>query len=158
MSQPVLTRNLDSTIIDGMATNARKRYGPDPETEWRTGLAITYDRIDEEVAEELERIPLQPSGQHSVLAEHAALTRVAERRTAETVAFARQNGMSWAWVGDQLGVTPQAAQQRFGKLPKPPYTIRSEHGPECGEAMIPERLRRDRKAWGCKCGVVGVLD
>lgn len=116
--------------------------------------AVTYpDDLDLELA----AIPVQPSGQHSVLAEDAALVRAAERRTAESVACARQNGMSWAWVGEQLGVTPQAAQQRFGKVPPPVYVPTDQHGAECAGGFT-TRLRRDRKGWGCPCGAAGQLD
>src|SRR4051794_19256953 len=111
-------------------TTTRKFHGPLADTEWKTGLAITFDSIDEDVADELRRIPVQPSMEHSVLAERAALTRVAERRMAECVANARDNGMSWAWIGAQLDVTPQAAQQRFGKLPRRPIVLKAQHGPE----------------------------
>lgn len=106
---------------------------------------------------ELAGIPVQPSGSHSVLAEDAAMVRAAERRTAESVAYARQNGMSWAWVGEQLGVTPQAAQQRFGKIPPPVRVPVDQHGPACAGGFT-ERLRRDRRGWGCPCGAAGQLD
>lgn len=139
-------------------TTKRKFYGPIAEAVWSTGLALSYEFIDEDVAEELQRIPLQPSGQHSVLAEYAGLVAVAERRAAECVSYARANGMSWQWIGDQLGVTPQAAQQRYGKLPKPVFVSRDAHGDECQARTITERLRRDRKGWGCKCGAAGKLD
>ena len=39
----------------------------------------------------------------------------AQRYLNNTVANARDAGMSWAEVGDLLGITRQAAQQRFGK-------------------------------------------
>lgn len=145
-----------------MTTASRKFPQPLPDTEWHTFLALSYDRIDEEVAGVLERIPLQPSGEYSVLAERSALVAVAERRTAEAVAFAKRS-MTWQWIGEQLGVTAQAAQQRYGKLPAPPdeydwdsKTKRSitRHTDEGCFAQ----LRRDRKGWGCKCGAVGKLD
>jgi hypothetical protein len=141
-----------------MTTKRRKFMGPLSDTEWSTGLAYGYGFIDEEVAEELARIPLNPSGEHAPMAEYAALARVAERKAAEGVAYARRNGMTWQWIGERLGVTAQAAQQRYGKLPKPPMLLRADHGPECADTHIPERLRRDRKGWGCKCGAAGELD
>lgn len=143
-------------------TSKRKIPGPLADAEWHTFLALGYQFIDEEVAEELGRIPKQSSGEWSGLAEHAALVRVAEHRTSEYVAFAKRS-MSWAWVGEQLGVTAQAAQQRFGKIPAPPDEYRWDSDTKKGISLHTEdgcrvRLRRSRKGWGCKCGALGKLD
>lgn len=146
-----------------MTIKRRKFMGPLADEEWRTGLAITYPHVDEDVAEELARVPVQPSGEHSVLAERAALVRAAERRTAEAVIYARGNRMSWQWIGDQLGVTAQAAQQKYGKLPSQPDEYRWDSANQKAASLHTEdgchaRLRRDRQGWGCKCGAVGKLD
>lgn len=41
--------------------------------------------------------------------------RVAELRLRQQVVKARQTGHSWASIGFALGITRQAAQQRFGR-------------------------------------------
>ena len=47
----------------------------------------------------------------------AALRDSADRKLFELVGFARDAGASWASIGEALGVTTQAAHQRYG--PKP---------------------------------------
>jgi hypothetical protein len=44
----------------------------------------------------------------------AALRDAADRKLFELVGFARDAGASWAAIGEALGVTTQAAHQRFG--------------------------------------------
>ena len=64
--------------------------------------------------------PLPPGPAFDVLAWVAqadAAVRQAQRHLATTVTRARQNGHSWAQIASQLGVTRQAAQQRFGDDP-----------------------------------------
>lgn len=138
-------------------TTKRKVMGPLSSAEWHTGIAYAYEFIDEEVAAELVAAGIRrnPSGEYSGMAEYAALARVADRKVAEYVAYARRNGQTWAWVGERLGVTAQAAQQRFGKLPVPPIDLRKNHR---DEECVTIHLRRDRKGWGCKCGAFGKLD
>lgn len=41
----------------------------------------------------------------------------AEQHLAATVTRARQTGQSWTAIGHQLGITRQAAQQRFTRRP-----------------------------------------
>jgi hypothetical protein len=53
----------------------------------------------------------------AALAATAALREAADRKLFELVGFARDAGASWASIGDALGVSTQAAHQRFG--PKP---------------------------------------
>lgn len=49
-----------------------------------------------------------------------ARLRAAEADLAAAAARARQHGHSWAAIGDRLGITRQAAQQRFGSpAPRP---------------------------------------
>ena len=43
-----------------------------------------------------------------------ALTRLADELVDRYVERARRSGESWTRIGDRLGVTKQAAQQRFG--------------------------------------------
>ena len=53
----------------------------------------------------------------AALAATAALRDAADRKLFDLVGFARDAGASWAAIGEALGVTTQAAHQRFG--PKP---------------------------------------
>jgi hypothetical protein len=54
----------------------------------------------------------------AALAATAALRDSADRKLFALVGFARDAGASWASIGEALGVTTQAAHQRYG--PKPP--------------------------------------
>lgn len=42
-----------------------------------------------------------------------------ERQVADAVGAARQAGLSWARIGEELGVSAQAAQQRYGLAEAP---------------------------------------
>jgi hypothetical protein len=53
----------------------------------------------------------------AALAATAALREAADRKLFELVGFAREAGASWASIGTALGVSTQAAHQRYG--PKP---------------------------------------
>ncbi len=44
----------------------------------------------------------------------SALRSAADRKLFELVGFAREAGASWAAIGEALGVTTQAAHQRYG--------------------------------------------
>jgi hypothetical protein len=64
--------------------------------------------------------PLSPGPALNTLgwvAQADAAIRQAHRHLAATVTRARQNGHSWAQIAGRLGVTRQAAQQRFGDDP-----------------------------------------
>jgi hypothetical protein len=64
--------------------------------------------------------PLPPGPALDILgwiADADAATRQAQRTLAAAVTRARSQGHSWAQIGDQLGVTRQAAHQRFGHDP-----------------------------------------
>jgi hypothetical protein len=50
----------------------------------------------------------------AALAATAALRDAADRKLFELVGFAREAGASWAAIGEALGVSTQAAHQRFG--------------------------------------------
>ena len=50
----------------------------------------------------------------AALAATAALRDAADRKLFELVGFARDAGASWAAIGDALGVSTQAAHQRYG--------------------------------------------
>jgi hypothetical protein len=64
--------------------------------------------------------PLPPGRPLDVLswvADADAATRQAQRTLAAAVTRARSRGHSWAQIGDRLGITRQAAHQRFGHDP-----------------------------------------
>jgi hypothetical protein len=50
----------------------------------------------------------------AALAATAALRDAADRKLFDLVSFARDAGASWASIGEALGVTTQAAHQRYG--------------------------------------------
>lgn len=59
-------------------------------------------------------------GQHAMTAldevdQLDSIVRRAQQQLDRAVVVARQEGASWAAIGEQLGTTRQAAQQRFGK-------------------------------------------
>ena len=60
----------------------------------------------------------------AALAATAALRDAADRKLFELVSFARDAGASWASIGEALGVTTQAAHQRYG----PKVTAKSGRG------------------------------
>jgi len=53
----------------------------------------------------------------AALAATAAVRDAADQKLFELVGFARDAGASWSAIGEALGVTTQAAHQRYG--PKP---------------------------------------
>jgi len=66
--------------------------------------------------------PLPPGPPLDVLAwvtDADAAVRQAQRHLAAAVTRARSQGHSWAEIAGRLGVTHQAAQQRFGHDPSP---------------------------------------
>ena len=50
----------------------------------------------------------------AALAATAARRDAADRKLFELVGFARDPGASWATIGDALGLSTQAAHQRYG--------------------------------------------
>ena len=53
----------------------------------------------------------------AALAATATLRDAADKKLFELVGFAREAGASWAAIGEALGVTTQAAHQRYGPRP-----------------------------------------
>ena len=51
----------------------------------------------------------------AILRSYAALAADVDQAIRERVASARSMGESWASIGEALGITRQAAQQRFGR-------------------------------------------
>lgn len=56
-------------------------------------------------------------GRLDELPELAALAEFANEQLAHAVHRLNTQGYSWAQIGDQLGVTRQAAHARFGEVP-----------------------------------------
>ena len=74
----------------------------------------------DDLAARFEAYEPNPDDETSVaelLLRRAALARAQnERQTAEAVIGARRAGLSWRRIGEELGVSAQAAQQRYGRL------------------------------------------
>jgi len=82
------------------------------------GPAGAVDAIVDEAMREL--VQRTGDGELTVgaaLTATATLRDAADRKLFDLVGFARTSGASWAAIGDALGVTTQAAHQRYG--PKP---------------------------------------
>jgi hypothetical protein len=76
----------------------------------------------DELAKRFEDYEPSPDDEVAV-AEHllrrAALARArTERQVSEAVETARRAGISWKRIGAELGITAQAAQQRYGPVPR----------------------------------------
>lgn len=76
----------------------------------------------EQLADELDpsRTSAEDIEDLRTVAEAADAVRVSEARLAEAVQRARARGRSWNRISIALGVTRQAARQRFGGKPKDP--------------------------------------
>lgn len=74
----------------------------------------------DELASKLESYDPQAEDERSVeeyMLERAALTRAhSERQVVDAVVSARQNAVSWQRIGQILGTSAQAAQQRYGPV------------------------------------------
>ena len=74
----------------------------------------------DELAQRFE--DFEPSESDEVLVEEYMLRRAAlararcEGQTVEAVATARAKGVTWSRIGEILGTSPQAAQQRYGAI------------------------------------------
>jgi hypothetical protein len=58
-----------------------------------------------------------PGAELTELVEAARALRLAEQRVERAARRARDAGASWSHLGDAIGITRQAAQQRFGAPP-----------------------------------------
>lgn len=83
-----------------------------------------HDILDhaDELAKRFEDYEPSPDDEVAV-AEHllrrAALARArSERQIRDAVEAARRAGISWKRIGAELGITAQAAQQRYGEAAK----------------------------------------
>ncbi len=74
----------------------------------------------DELAERLEEYEPGEGDERPVeeyLLERAALTRArSERQVVDAVVAARAAGISWSKIGETLGTSAQAAQQRYGEV------------------------------------------
>lgn len=70
--------------------------------------------------EDYDPIPEDEVGVAEHLLRRAALARArSERQISEAVEVARRTGVSWKRIGTELGISAQAAQQRYGSVIKP---------------------------------------
>ncbi len=74
----------------------------------------------DELAQRFEDYEPAPGDERPVeeyLLERAALARArGERQIVDAVIAARAKGISWKRIGELLGTSPQAAQQRYGTV------------------------------------------
>jgi len=76
----------------------------------------------DELAQRFQDYEPKPGDERPVeeyLLERATIARArGERQVVDAVAVARNKGMSWQRIGDILGTSAQAAQQRYGATPE----------------------------------------
>jgi len=74
----------------------------------------------DELAERFENYEPDPDDERPVeeyLLERAALARArSERQIVDAITAARTKGVSWTRIGELLGTSAQAAQQRYGNV------------------------------------------
>jgi len=74
----------------------------------------------DELAREFEDDEPEPGAERSVeeyMLRRAVLARArSERQVVDAIAAARAAGLSWARIGEILGTSAQAAQQRYGEM------------------------------------------
>jgi hypothetical protein len=80
------------------------------------------DNLDhaDEIAERFENYEPEPGDERPVeeyLLERAALARArSERQIVDAITTARTRGVTWTRIGELLGTSAQAAQQRYGNV------------------------------------------
>jgi hypothetical protein len=74
----------------------------------------------DEIAERFENYEPEPGDERPVeeyLLERAALARArSERQIVDAITTARTKGVTWTRIGELLGTSAQAAQQRYGNV------------------------------------------
>jgi hypothetical protein len=74
----------------------------------------------DEIAERFENYEPEPGDERPVeeyLLERAALARArSERQIVDAITTARTRGVTWTRIGELLGTSAQAAQQRYGNV------------------------------------------
>ena len=94
------------------------RTGPSATLEQAIGRAIIGAGVDE-----LETLDPSNPGDHLAIVDRAAAAEsVARDLLQQAVSAARGSGHSWAAIGDQLGLSRQGVQQRFGSRATPDDT------------------------------------
>lgn len=77
----------------------------------------------DELAERFENYEPEPGDERPVeeyLLERAALARArSERQIVDAITTARTKGVTWTRIGELLGTSAQAAQQRYGNVISP---------------------------------------
>ncbi len=112
----------DYHVVNGSDRHYNGRFTELPQrifaTDGRhTFLVERYRGLGEEIRAHLDDVA---SGSVFVaMSSVAALRHTVEMLEQEIVAFARGEGWSWRDVGDALGVTRSAAQQRFAQVDIP---------------------------------------
>jgi len=77
-------------------------------------LAAVVRTLRALVTEAGGRVSEEPESLLTALTQLAAMAERADWAMLSLVGEARANGVAWAAIGEALGVTKQAAQQRFG--------------------------------------------
>ena len=116
---PTYQGNLREWIrAERTTTGARSKQVPGAITMPRSIQEI-LDHADE-LAKRFEDYDPQPDDERPVeeyLIQRAAIARArSERQIVEAVTAARTKGLSWQRIGELLGTSAQAAQQRYGRL------------------------------------------
>ncbi|MDR1386964.1 MAG: hypothetical protein LBJ44_05135 [Propionibacteriaceae bacterium] len=91
--------------------------------------ALRRNLIDDVVGQEFDR-RVDQSGDDvwlDLVAVAAAVAEQASELFGQAVLAARRADLSWSRIGTELGITRQAAQQRFGRVEPPAW---SEHAPQ----------------------------
>ncbi len=78
-------------------------------------LKASADRL-RECAEMVRRAAPEKADVQAMLSSAARLREMADALREQAVRQARRNGWSWEAIGRSLGITKQAAQQRYGGL------------------------------------------
>jgi hypothetical protein len=82
------------------------------------GYSWSYYRTKDEDPEAPERDLSDPEVRATMLATASAIVKLADDLMRDSVFRARETGASWEQIGRDLGMTKQAAWERFGKAAK----------------------------------------
>ena len=144
-----------------MASRSRDRLGVNPRRVRRPGHGDGADpAVIDSIADDIGRIVLDAAGTGEadeidaeghvrVIAAGAAAERAARAILHRSVVAARAGGASWSRIGAELGMTRQAAQQRFGAEPSAETMSPEERwlGPVTAFDELPELAAAGRQGW-----------